>query len=47
MLGMPAADHAHVLDLSDRLLGSLQGGSDDLAVAMEAFGEWTRRTRIA
>ncbi len=40
MLGIPAADHAHVLDLSDRLLGSLQGGSDDLAVAMEAFGEW-------
>ena len=45
MLGIPAADHGPVLDLSDRLLGSLQGGSDNLAVAMEAFGEWNEYAR--
>jgi cytochrome P450 family 142 subfamily A polypeptide 1 len=45
MLGIPAADHAHVLDLSDRLLGSLQGASDNVAVAMEAFGEWNAYAR--
>jgi len=45
MLGIPAADHARALSLSDRLLGSLQGGTDDLAVAMEAFGEWSEYAR--
>ena len=45
LLGIPAADHAHVLDVSDRLLGSLQGGADDVAAAAAAFGEWNELAR--
>lgn len=45
MLGIPPVDHGQVLDLSDRLLGSLQGSADDVATAVEAFGEWSAYAR--
>jgi len=45
MLGIPAEDHARVLDVSDRLLGSLEGDPAKLEAAAAAFGEWDAYAR--
>jgi cytochrome P450 family 142 subfamily A polypeptide 1 len=45
LLGVPPADRARLLDWSDEMLGSLNGGHEALAAAATAFGAYSEYAR--